>query len=160
MAGRPSRRTYGIPLYSSAWVPRRSIRSPKPGEDGGQPVADEKELVLLSGGGGDTKSGIRNAVVLAGLDFAAGALAESPVSTADLQKFRSLVLCLFGGGGVLIGRLLVQVDRFDTGEELPYRMAVHPAGEGFVCALQNDCKLGVFSKFVVFCDVWIDSCSV
>lgn len=47
------------------------------------------------------------------------------MSRADLALFR-------GGGG--------QVIEVRTQEEVPYRMAVHPRGDGVLCAFPNGCR--------------------
>jgi prolactin regulatory element-binding protein len=42
-----------------------------------------------------------------------------------------LVFCGGGGG---------QVVEVKTKEEVPYRMAVHPRGDGVLCAFPNGCR--------------------
>uniref|UniRef100_A0A453I1I6 Anaphase-promoting complex subunit 4-like WD40 domain-containing protein n=1 Tax=Aegilops tauschii subsp. strangulata TaxID=200361 RepID=A0A453I1I6_AEGTS len=42
--------------------------------------------------------------------------------------------CCFDDGGV-------QVFRLGTEEQVPYRMAVHPRGDGVLCAFPNGCRL-------------------
>ncbi|CAI0410106.1 unnamed protein product [Linum tenue] len=73
------------------------------------PAASEY-YVVLAGGGGEGRSGIANAIVVAHFDFASSTLSPQPVA--------KLVL----------------------GSELPYRMAVHPKGDGLICAMQNSCR--------------------
>lgn len=42
--------------------------------------------------------------------------------------------------------LLFQVFKLGIGADLPYRMAVHPGGEGLICSLPKSCKY-IFSLF-------------
>ncbi|CAN1139619.1 SEC12-like protein 2 [Linum perenne] len=138
---------YGIPFYSAAWVPYKELKSriqakdraqsdegnedstkesdaaATPDKDGDSTnSADAKKTdiaadrdasayyVVLAGGGGEGRSGIANAVIVAHFDFSSGSLSPEPVA--------KLVL----------------------GSELPYRMALHPKGDGLICALQNSCR--------------------
>ncbi|CAI0410101.1 unnamed protein product [Linum tenue] len=120
---------YGIPFYSAAWVPYKELKSKLQSDD--QARSDDKRedsnkesatsapadgpaaseyYVVLAGGGGEGRSGIANAIVVAHFDFASSTLSPQPVA--------KLVL----------------------GSELPYRMAVHPKGDGLICAMQNSCR--------------------
>ncbi|KAK3421544.1 hypothetical protein EUGRSUZ_G02182 [Eucalyptus grandis] len=111
---------YGVPLYGAAWAPldriRRRLRSRRPPAeaereaDGGGGDAADRGCVVLAGGGGEGKSGIPNAVLVAEYDFASGSLSEQPVT------------------------------KIGTGSELPYRMAVHPQGDGVLCASPKGCR--------------------
>ncbi|PON98148.1 WD repeat containing protein [Trema orientale] len=111
---------YGVPFYSVAWVPYTSIRfDPKPQEentdqhqddpDQSQPAAD-RNYIVLAGGGGEGRSGIRNAVLLSEFDAASYSLSDQPFA------------------------------EHRTGSELPYRMAVHPGGDGLICAFPDSCR--------------------
>ncbi|KAK3183547.1 hypothetical protein Dsin_030833 [Dipteronia sinensis] len=118
---------YGVPFYGAAWVPYSHVRSKllspeginKEENDGGDRNGSEDEAssaaggnyyVVLAGGGGEGRSGIPNAVVLSHFDFASNSLSDQPVA------------------------------KLGTGSDLPYRMAVHPGGDGIICALQNSCR--------------------
>lgn len=111
---------YGVPLYGAAWAPldriRRRLRSRRPPAeaereaDGGGGDEADRGCVVLAGGGGEGKSGIPNAVLVAEYDFASGSLSEQPVT------------------------------KIGTGSELPYRMAVHPQGDGVLCASPKGCR--------------------
>lgn len=123
---------YGVPLYGAGWVPydqviRSTHKPPKQQDDDDkeedqhgskdEAVADKSDdirrnyYVVLAGGGGAGNSGIRNAVLLSHFDFASNSLSDQPV--AELR----------------------------TDSDLPYRMAIHPHGDGIICALQNSCRL-------------------
>ncbi|KAL8142059.1 hypothetical protein V2J09_015091 [Rumex salicifolius] len=108
---------YGVPIYGSSWVPDGVLRSgsddKKPSDDGEAPASAESEAqryILLAGGGGEGRSGIPNALLLAHFDYASNSLSD------DL------------------------VMRHPTGADLPYRMAVHPGGEGFICSFPKNCR--------------------
>ncbi|KAF7849975.1 hypothetical protein BT93_L0053 [Corymbia citriodora subsp. variegata] len=118
---------YGVPLYGAAWAPldrvRSRLKSREPpaekereadgggGRGGDAAAADgDRGCLVLAGGGGEGKSGIPNAVLLAEYDFPSGSLSEQPVA------------------------------KLGTGSELPYRMAVHPQGDGVLCAMPNCCR--------------------
>ncbi|XP_022776415.1 SEC12-like protein 2 isoform X2 [Durio zibethinus] len=120
---------YGVPFYGSGWVPYNHVRSKvnsqekheddeednKEDEDPTQ--SEEEEIstslnyVVLAGGGGEGRSGIPNAIVVSHVDFASNSLSDQPV--------------------VKLG----------TGSDLPYRMTVHPRGDGVICAMQQSCRL-------------------
>ncbi|PSR88333.1 SEC12-like protein [Actinidia chinensis var. chinensis] len=111
---------YGVPLYGASWVPPTATRSdPKPTPDGeDEPSGDESPPstppiyhVVLAGGGGEGRSGIPNALLLVHFDFASSCLADQPVG------------------------------KLGTGSDLPYRMAVHPGGDGVICSLPKSCRL-------------------
>ncbi|CAN0880438.1 SEC12-like protein 2 [Linum grandiflorum] len=141
----PAMQKYGIPFYSAAWVPYKELKSklqPKDvarsqddqedsikesaaattSEKDGDSVKEPEALktngpdpaseyyVVLAGGGGEGRSGIANAIVLAHFDLASSSLSPQPVTKHVL------------------------------GSELPYRMAVHPGGDGLICAMQNSCR--------------------
>ncbi|KAG5531185.1 hypothetical protein RHGRI_025968 [Rhododendron griersonianum] len=115
---------YGVPLYGASWVPPTAIRSdpnptppPPPPEqgdessgDGSPPISDDNSLVLLAGGGGVGCNGISNALLLARFDFTSNSLSDYPVA------------------------------RLRTGTDLPYRMAVHPGGDGVICSSPEICR--------------------
>ncbi|MCL7026394.1 hypothetical protein MKW94_014878 [Papaver nudicaule] len=121
---------YRVPLYGAAWVPLRDLYNlkkhpQKQEEEQKQQEEEEKEetksestettdkknsWLVLSGGGGDSKSGITNSILLTKYDSSSNSLSETPVA------------------------------RHDTGTELPYRMAVHPRGEGLICSFPESCR--------------------
>ncbi|XP_060958625.1 SEC12-like protein 2 [Cannabis sativa] len=109
---------YGVPFYSVAWVPYNSIRfdpKPKPEDEPDQPKPDDeptahRKYIVLAGGGGEGNSGIPNAVVLSEFDATSNSLSDQPVV------------------------------KHKTGSNLPYRMAVHPGGEGLICSFPQSCR--------------------
>ncbi|OWM86209.1 SEC12-like protein 2 [Punica granatum] len=112
----PNSQKYGVPLYGAAWVPYKHIKS-KEEEGDGKEEDDRKDqpeasgnYVVLAGGGGEGRSGIPNAVLLANFDFASNSLSPEPVA------------------------------KHVTGSDLPYRLAVHPRGDGLICAMPKDCR--------------------
>ncbi|XP_031268785.1 SEC12-like protein 2 [Pistacia vera] len=118
---------YGVPFYGAAWVPYYQIRSKieskeqkqeqdrsedeAPTADKSDAISSNHDYVVLVGGGGEGNSGIPNAVVLSRFDFASNSLSDQPVAMLK------------------------------TDSDLPYRMAVHPRGDGIICAMQNSCRL-------------------
>ncbi|XP_071725130.1 SEC12-like protein 2 [Rutidosis leptorrhynchoides] len=119
---------YGVPFYGAAWVPYKYVRSKLKDKDHEesksaaaadddstgieQPPSDDshKHYVVLTGGGGEGRSGIPNAVLLAHFDFASNSLSNEAVT------------------------------KLVTHSDMPYRMAVHPSGDGIVCAMQQSCR--------------------
>uniref|UniRef100_A0A7N0UAR8 SEC12-like protein 2 n=1 Tax=Kalanchoe fedtschenkoi TaxID=63787 RepID=A0A7N0UAR8_KALFE len=117
-----SHRKYGVPIYGASWLPSKVISNPPPpqldapDEDGAAsaespPLSlDSTHYMVLSGGGGEGRTGIRNALLLAHFNSASNSLSDHPVA------------------------------RLETGDELPYRLAVHPGGEGLICSMPNACR--------------------
>lgn len=117
MADSANSKNYSVPIYGAGWVPPNALRSAVE-----PPADDEKDdgnkssslapenYVVLAGGGGEGNSGIRNALIVAQFDFDSNVLSDEPVA------------------------------RVGTGADLPYRMAVHPGGEGLICSLPNSCR--------------------
>lgn len=66
--------------------------------------------MIFSGGGGEGRSGIPNALVVSVFDAATNSLSDEPV------------------------------EKHGTGDDLPYRIAVHPGGEGVICSLPKSCR--------------------
>ncbi|KAG5531194.1 hypothetical protein RHGRI_025971 [Rhododendron griersonianum] len=93
---------YGVPFYGASWVPPTAIRSepnptppppPPPPEqgdessgDGSPSISDDNSLVLFAGGGGEGRSGIPNALLLARFDFASNSLSDHPVGIFDVVQ--------------------------------------------------------------------------
>ncbi|KAJ4973804.1 hypothetical protein NE237_006978 [Protea cynaroides] len=120
-------RKYGLPFYAASWVPSEKIflaqrkqkqGSQKEGEevstgDGSTALPDaaiNSSYLAFAGGGGEGSSGIPNAIVIAEFDFSSNFLSQEPVAKLRL------------------------------GADLPYRMAVHPGGEGLICSLPKSCR--------------------
>ncbi|KAK3023545.1 hypothetical protein RJ639_044899, partial [Escallonia herrerae] len=103
---------YGVPFYGASWVPPTVLRSDSDGAgaSGEGPPIAAECYVVLAGGGGEGRSGIPNALLLSQFDPATNSLSDQPVS------------------------------KLGTGGDLPYRMAVHPGGEGLICSLPKSCR--------------------
>ncbi|KAL6620013.1 hypothetical protein ACP70R_035152 [Stipagrostis hirtigluma subsp. patula] len=120
--GGGGQRTYGFPIYCAAWLPLAHIL--KPGAAGADADADASSsgsvppppMALLGGGGGEGRSGVPNKLVVAALDLAAAGEAGPALSA-------------------------VPVFEAGTEEQVPYRMAVHPRGDGALVAFPNGCRL-------------------
>ncbi|KAM7464367.1 hypothetical protein LguiA_032488 [Lonicera macranthoides] len=123
----PNCKKYGVPFYGASWVPptanpvKSEIKASKDDEsDGGDggggggegspPSVEAEKYVVLSGGGGEGHSGIPNALILSHFDAPSNSLSDQPVA------------------------------RLETSDNLPYRMVVHPGGEGIICSFSNSCK--------------------
>ena len=93
IAVRPNFKKYGVPFYSVAWIPEEVIKSHQKqttdqvsdADEKSQPVTDlvtaggGERYLALAGGGGEGRSGIPNAVVLARFDVASNTLSDEPV---------------------------------------------------------------------------------
>ncbi|CAN4103631.1 unnamed protein product [Withania somnifera] len=113
MADSSNSRNYSVPIYGAGWVPPSAFRSTvEPSADGGDKSSSSvsENYVVLAGGGGEGNSGIRNALIVAQFDFDSNVLSDTPVA------------------------------RLGTGGDLPYRMVVHPGGEGLICSLPKSCR--------------------
>ncbi|KAF8749744.1 hypothetical protein HU200_012543 [Digitaria exilis] len=113
--------SYGFPIYCAAWLPLAHILKPDPpatdaDADASTPSPPRPPMAALGGGGGEGRSGVPNKLVVASLD---------PTVPA-------------GEEAALCPETVVQVK---TKEEVPYRMAVHPRGDGVLCAFPNGCRL-------------------
>ncbi|KAL5204192.1 hypothetical protein ABZP36_009063 [Zizania latifolia] len=117
MARRGGGQTYGFPIYCASWLPLAHILKPSSSEDDAVAEADASAsappppMAALGGGGGEGRSGVPNALVVVALDPASEALSPDTVL------------------------------RLGTEEQVPYRMAVHPRGDGVLCAFPNGCRL-------------------
>lgn len=94
----PNYRKYGVPFYSVDWVPYKAIKFDRKSEgekqqdpdqtqsDDNAPAADtdtenaDGNYVVLAGGGGEGRSGIPNAIVLAQFDPTSNSLSDQPVT--------------------------------------------------------------------------------
>ncbi|KEH30851.1 putative transcription factor WD40-like family [Medicago truncatula] len=118
----PNLKKYGVPLYSVAWIPQsilKSLQNVTTDDDhSSDDAADHKsspeteavdagKYLVFAGGGGDSRSGIPNSVLLAHFDVVSDSLSDPPVF------------------------------KLGTNSELPYRMALHPNGEGIICAMEK-----------------------
>ncbi|KAM3395206.1 SEC12-like protein 2 [Capsicum galapagoense] len=118
MADSGNSKNYGVPIYGAGWVPPSALRSavePPPAtdddkDDGVEKSSSSESYVVLAGGGGEGNSGIRNALIVAQFHFDSNVLSDEPVA------------------------------RLGTGGDLPYRMAVHPGGDGLICSLPKSCR--------------------
>ncbi|KAM3301458.1 SEC12-like protein 2 [Capsicum chacoense] len=118
MADSGNSKNYGVPIYGAGWVPPSALRSavePPPAtdddkDDGVEKSSSSESYVVLAGGGGEGNSGIRNALIVAQFHFVSNVLSDEPVA------------------------------RLGTGGDLPYRMAVHPGGDGLICSLPKSCR--------------------
>ncbi|KAG6765936.1 hypothetical protein POTOM_029997 [Populus tomentosa] len=117
----PALQKYGVPLYSAAWLPLQFRHEDHDSSKQHEQDKDREEIthasassyeyyVVLAGGGGEGRSGIPNAVLLSRFDFSSNSLSPQPVAKLNL------------------------------GSDLPYRMVVHPGGDGLICALPNRCR--------------------
>ncbi|XP_073059445.1 SEC12-like protein 2 [Primulina eburnea] len=95
---------YGVPLYGAAWAPLAA------GVSDSTASSSVNGHVVLAGGGGEGRSGIPNALLVAALDLGSNSLSDQPVA------------------------------KLGTGSDLPYRIAVHPGGEGVICSLPKSCR--------------------
>ncbi|XP_012474757.1 SEC12-like protein 2 [Gossypium raimondii] len=117
---------YGVPFYGAGWIPYNHIKSKlasqekieedKKEEKDPTPSNDDEittplNYVVLAGGGGEGRSGIPNAIVVSHVNFTSNSLSDQPVV------------------------------KHETGSDLPYRMTVHPHGDGIICAFQQSCRL-------------------
>ncbi|KAL6577585.1 hypothetical protein OROMI_009913 [Orobanche minor] len=101
---------YGVPLYGAAWVPIATVKGDSAAESENPSSYNGSLHVVLAGGGGEGHSGIPNALLLSAFDFESTSLSDEPV-------------------GIL-----------RTGSDLPYRIAVHPGGEGLICSFPKSCR--------------------
>ncbi|KAM3284886.1 SEC12-like protein 2 [Capsicum chacoense] len=119
MADSGNSKNYGVPIYGAGWVPPSALRSavePPPAtddddeDDSVKKSSSSESYVVLAGGGGEGNSGIRNTLIVAQFHFDSNVLSDEPVA------------------------------RLGTGGDLPYRMAVHPGGDGLLCSLPKSCR--------------------
>ncbi|XP_054793608.1 SEC12-like protein 2 [Prosopis cineraria] len=121
VADPPNFKKYGVPSYSVAWIPPNVIKSVlnqtigEAPDNANNPTPQPPEssgehYLAITGGGGEGSSGIPNAVLFANFDVASNSLSDQPVG------------------------------RLGTDSELPYRMALHPRGDGLICAMPKSCR--------------------
>lgn len=73
---------YGVPFYGVSFVPQNVIRSSdtKPKEED-EDSSNGSKYVIFSGGGGEGRSGIPNALVVSHFDSDSNSLSDEPVSS-------------------------------------------------------------------------------
>uniref|UniRef100_A0A0A9DM46 Anaphase-promoting complex subunit 4-like WD40 domain-containing protein n=1 Tax=Arundo donax TaxID=35708 RepID=A0A0A9DM46_ARUDO len=113
-----SSQSYGFPIYCAAWLPLAHILKPDSPADDADDASSSRPppMAVLGGGGGEGRSGVPNKLVVAALDPSAAAGEAPALSTEPVFKK-------------------------GTEEEVPYRMAVHPCGDGVLIAFPNGCRL-------------------
>lgn len=78
-------RKYGVPIYGASWLPAKAIINQKEdeavvaGDESPVQSVDSTQYIVLSGGGGEGRTGIRNALLVAHFDSVANSLSEQPV---------------------------------------------------------------------------------
>lgn len=100
----PNYKKYGVPFYSVAWVPYKSIRFHRKLEeenqnpDQTQSSSDDnnaatavQKYVVLAGGGGEGRSGIPNAIVLIQFDITSNSLSDQPVNILFFYLFNKFL---------------------------------------------------------------------
>ncbi|XP_019445845.1 PREDICTED: SEC12-like protein 2 isoform X2 [Lupinus angustifolius] len=123
----PNLKKYGVPIYSVSWIPQNIFKSHQnvTADDSSSDTdqksppdtkAEEKDVtegvtagnyLVFAGGGGEGHSGIPNSLLIAHFDVASNSLSDQPVS------------------------------RLGTNSDLPYRMAIHPNGDGLICSMMS-----------------------
>ncbi|KAL8157564.1 hypothetical protein AgCh_002318 [Apium graveolens] len=88
------------------------------GADEFPPSINATRLVVLAGGGGEGNIGIPNALLISEFDVNSNSLSDDP----------------------LLLNLPFKVAELGTGADLPYRMALHPGGEGLICSMPKSCR--------------------
>lgn len=83
--------TYGFPIYAADWIPEETVRSKiDKDQDNSEDVGDEsssttsRSCIVLAGGGGEGRSGIKNVILICRVDLDTKSLSEQPVSNACL----------------------------------------------------------------------------
>ncbi|CAO2835182.1 unnamed protein product [Amaranthus hypochondriacus] len=102
--------TFGVPVYGASWASCRSIDADDNSRDDDKSPVKSPEYLVLAGGGGEGNSGIPNLLLLTEFDFSNNSLSSEPVV------------------------------RLEFTDEVPYRMAVHPKGDGLICAFPKSCR--------------------
>ncbi|KAF9618778.1 hypothetical protein IFM89_002646 [Coptis chinensis] len=105
-----STQKYGVPIYGAAWVPTNLLHNKKQEEEEELDSSELRQCLVLCGGGGEGKSGIPNSILLSLFNPTSNSLSPTPLS------------------------------KIGTGADLPYRMAVHPGGDGVICSFPKSCR--------------------
>ncbi|KAJ8769262.1 hypothetical protein K2173_002190 [Erythroxylum novogranatense] len=121
----PNLQKYGIPFYAAAWAPYKEISSKlisKADDNDDRPSGESSSV----GDGISSQNSAQHFVVLAG----GGGEGHNGIPNA-------VVLSLFDFAS---NSLSPPVAKLGFGSDLPYRMVVHPGGDGVICAFPNSCK--------------------
>ncbi|KAK9106110.1 hypothetical protein Scep_022954 [Stephania cephalantha] len=102
---------YGIPIYGASWIPKQNrFEEETESTHQQQSPSSSSPLLVFCGGGGEGRSGIPNSLLIAQFDSNSSTLSPDPVA------------------------------KLGTGDDLPYRMAVHPGGQGLICSFSKSCR--------------------
>ncbi|RWW65677.1 hypothetical protein BHE74_00027003, partial [Ensete ventricosum] len=131
----PCSKTYGFPIYCAAWVPMDRISAAAEEEAAGKKKEGEGEAAAVEETAEKKEQGGGGEVVVAEEEGVKKKEQEGGQSFQALDPNRLLV-ALGGGGGE--GRSgvpnVLLIAELRTDADVPYRMAVHPGGDGVVCA--------------------------
>lgn len=102
-SGSPNFKKYGVPFYAVAWIPDKAVQFIYKSQEQ-QPEPDQTQsnddftscgnYVVLAGGGGEGRSGIPNAVVVARFDPSSNFLTDDPVNLNYAVLYVNLILCV------------------------------------------------------------------
>lgn len=93
----PCCKKYGLPLYCASWIPLQKIKEKQqqeePKEEEGNEVVSEQlsteelEYLVLGGGGGEGRSGLKNALLLTQFNFSSRSLLDHLVSCSVITAY-------------------------------------------------------------------------
>ncbi|RZR77000.1 hypothetical protein BHM03_00001948 [Ensete ventricosum] len=115
-------------------------------QEGGQSfqaLDPNRLLVALGGGGGEGRSGVPNVLLIAEFDLISRSLSDTPVFFFFPRQFQEPYITHRSLNSNMFFRISLKFEvvfRLRTDADVPYRMAVHPGGDGVVCAFPKSCR--------------------
>ncbi|CAI5490288.1 unnamed protein product [Closterium sp. Naga37s-1] len=126
------KKQFGFPLFCGAWAPTKGLTAGAQGEEG---------LVVLAGGGGAGRHGIKSKIIACKYSFAADELSEVTRLNITTHRSPSLPFRIIAPLCTALHHHAWQVFSLSTGVNPAFKITAHPNGDGLIAAFADACRL-------------------
>ncbi|CAI5973125.1 unnamed protein product [Closterium sp. NIES-65] len=126
------KKQFGFPLFCGAWAPTKGPTAGAQGEEG---------LVVLAGGGGAGRHGIKSKIIACKYSFAADELSEVTRLNITTHRSPSLPFHIIAPLCTALHHHAWQVFSLSTGVNPAFKITAHPNGDGLIAAFADACRL-------------------